>query len=304
LKEGTGKAIIILWMLMLQKELFSAKTAICCSFGSAGMFWNDFYYVFSSINLTLKNMAKSNGIVKIEGTIEDLTFYKKDGVNYVRKKGGIPKDRISNDPKFERTRENNNEFGHSGSSGKLLRTALGSLVFKAKDGKLSSRLLQTMSRIKNLDTSSARGSRRVGVGLEGANGKSLLKGFDFNIKAPLKNVLFAPYVLDTATGVISLTNFIAREQLLFPQGATHVSFQSCVLVLDFETEVSEVSYSNVVSLPINLTPASVVVTPTSVPTGTGVQLFLLMISFYQEINGVAYSLRNEEYNVLHVIEVV
>ena len=31
-------------------------------------------------------MAKTSGIIKIEGTVEDLTFYKKDGKNYVRKK--------------------------------------------------------------------------------------------------------------------------------------------------------------------------------------------------------------------------
>ena len=36
-------------------------------------------------------MAKASGIIKIEGTVEDLTFYKKDGKNFVRKKGGIPK---------------------------------------------------------------------------------------------------------------------------------------------------------------------------------------------------------------------
>jgi hypothetical protein len=47
-----------------------------------------------------------------------------------------------------------------------------------------------------------------------------------------------------------------------------------------------------------------VLTPSSVPTGTGVQLFLLMISFYQEVNGVQYSLRNEEYNVLNIVDVV
>jgi hypothetical protein len=249
-------------------------------------------------------MAKVNGIVKIEGTIEDLTFYKKDGANFVRKKGGIPKERIANDPNFVRTRENNNEFSHNTASGKLLRMAMGSLVFKAKDSKLSSRLMQTMSRIKNMDTVSVRGKRQVGIGLSGSEGKQLLKGFDFNINAPLQGVLFAPYNLDTATGVITLTQFKPGEQLLFPPGATNVSFQGAVLALDFETEVSELAYSNTVNLPLNLTPASITLTPTSVPTGTGVQLFMLMISFYQEVNGLPYSLKNEEYNVLHILEVV
>lgn len=249
-------------------------------------------------------MAKASGIIKIEGTVEDLTFYKKDGKNFVRRKGGVPKERIENDPNYVRTRENNSEFGHSGTAGKVLRMAMGSLVFKAKDGKLSSRMLQVMSRIKNLDTTSARGLRQVSVGLSTPEGKQLLKGFDFNINAPLNGVLFAPYDLNTTTGVIEITDFIAAEQLQFPQGSTHISFQSAVLAIDFDTEVSELAYSNIVNLPINLTPTTVTLTPTSVPTGTGLQLFLLMISFYQEVNGVQYSLKNEGYNVLNVVEVV
>ena len=40
------------------------------------------------------------------------------------------------------------------------------------------------------------------------------------------------------------------------------------------------------------------------PVSTGVTLFLLMISFYQEVNGVQYSLKNEDYNVLNVLAVV
>lgn len=249
-------------------------------------------------------MAKSSGVLKIEGTIEDLTFYKKDGKFLVRKKGGISKERIENDPSFIRTRENGSEFGHSGKAGKILRLALGNMVYKAKDNKLSSRMLQVMSQIKNHDLTSVRGERKVGLGLTTAEGKQLLKGFDFNNNAALKSVLFAPYELDTATGVITITNFTPVEQLQFPQGSTHVSFQGAVLAIDFATEVSEVAYSNIENLAIDMTVSNRVLTPTSVPTGTGIQLFLVMISFYQEVNGVQYSLKNEEYNVLHVLEVV
>ncbi|UOX34846.1 hypothetical protein LXD69_04880 [Flavobacterium sediminilitoris] len=249
-------------------------------------------------------MAKSNGILKIEGTIEDLTFYKKDGKNFVRRKGGVSRERILNDPSFIRTRENGAEFSHSASAGKLLRLALGGLVFKAKDSKLSSRMLQLMSKIKNLDTVSLRGQRKVSEGVSTAQGKQILKGFDFNANAPLNNVLFAPFVFESANGVISFTDFIPAEQLQFPQGATHFSMQSVVLHLDFETGESEIGYSNVVNLPISFTPNASVLTPASVPTGNGCQLFLMLISFYQELNGVQYSLKNEEFNVLSIIEVL
>lgn len=249
-------------------------------------------------------MAKTSGIIKIEGTVEDLTFYKKDGKSFVRKKGGVSGERIKNDPNFIRTRENNSEFGHSGTSGKLLRMAMGSLVFKAKDSKLTPRLLQVMSRAKNMDTISARGLRKVGIGIVTPSGKQLLKGFDFNANAPLNGVLFAPYALDTVTGIITITDFISAEQMQFPEGATHVSFQSAALAIDFITGISEIAYSAIVNDPIALVPSTITLTPSSVPAGSGLQLFMLTISFYQEINGTQYSLRNEQFNVLNIVEVV
>lgn len=249
-------------------------------------------------------MAKVNGIIKIEGTVEDLTFYKKDGKNFVRRKGGISKEHIMNDPNFVRTRENGNEFGHSGSCGKILKLAVGPMVFKAKDSKLSSRLLQVMSKIKNFDTISKRGERNVATGIVTNEGKLQLKGFDFNPKAPLKGVLFAPLSLETTSGEVSILNFVPNEQVQFPEGATHMSFQSAAVLVDFETGLSESIYSIVVSVPILQVITNVILTPANVQSGSGVVLFLILISFYQEVNGVQYSLKNEEFNVLHVLEVV
>lgn len=249
-------------------------------------------------------MARVNGLVKIEGTIEDLTFYKKDGENFVRRKGGVSKERIASDPNFVRTRENNTEFGHCGSSGKLLRKSLGSMVFKAKDGKLSSRLVQVMSRVKNADLTSARGKRRVSEGIASAEGKLHLTGFDFNSRALFKSVLFAPFDLDTTTGTLSIPDFKPAEHLSFPPGATHVSIMNAVMVLDFETEETKIEYSPVVNLPLNLVASPVSVAPATLPSGTGQTFYVAMLSFYQEINGMQYSLKNEEFNVLTILEIL
>lgn len=248
-------------------------------------------------------MAKSNGILKIEGTIEDLTFYKKEGQHFVRRKGGISKERIAGEPNFVRTRENNAEFSHSGNASRLLRFALGSMVARAKDTKLHPRLLQTMSRIKNLDTQSPRGQRLVGNGLTTAEGKQLLKGFDFNIHAPLQAVLKAGYVLDTVNGKLTFTDLIPLDQVAFPEGTTHLSMQTAVAMVDFNTGESEIGYSQLENLPLNNQAVTVSLNVNNMPGGNGVRLFLLMLSFYQEVNGVQYALKNEGYNVLHVVEV-
>jgi hypothetical protein len=51
-------------------------------------------------------MARQKSFLKIEGTLDELTFYKSDGNYLVKTKGGISGDRIANDPAFQRTREN------------------------------------------------------------------------------------------------------------------------------------------------------------------------------------------------------
>lgn len=249
-------------------------------------------------------MAKANSVVQIEGSIDNLTFFKKDGKNFVRRKSEVSKERIATDPNYVRTRENNSEFSLCTAAAKALRMALGSMVFKSKDNKLSSRMLQTMYRVKSFDTVSVRGKRSIAIGLSTAMGKLELTGFDFNKNARLNSVLFAPYELDVLTGKLTIANLLPLEQLIYPQGATHVSFQSAVLAINFATDASELVLSPVENVPLDLTAVTLVLTPSSLPASTGVTLFLISILFYQEVNGVQYSLKNEEFNVLNVLDVI
>ncbi|MDQ6812225.1 MAG: hypothetical protein M3040_00575, partial [Bacteroidota bacterium] len=146
-------------------------------------------------------MAKLNGILKIEGTLQDMTFYKSQDGHLVRTKGGVSGDRIANDPAFERTRENGTEFGISATAGKLLRDTVRIMMATSSDNRVTSRLTQAMSQIKNFDTTNARGERTVGVGLSTSDGKAVLKGFNFNDSALLGGILYKAYSVDTATGV-------------------------------------------------------------------------------------------------------
>src|SRR5438270_2072735 len=49
-------------------------------------------------------MAKQVGHIFIEGTLDDLTYYKMDGVYYVRKKSSLSRKKVLKSPRFERTR--------------------------------------------------------------------------------------------------------------------------------------------------------------------------------------------------------
>lgn len=249
-------------------------------------------------------MAKLNSFIKIEGTLDGLTFYKGKEGYLVRTKGGVSAQRIKNDPAFIRTRENGTEFGHCATSGKLLRHAILPLLTDAKDSSVTPRLTQVMSRVKNADLSSVRGQRQVSVGLSTAAGQEALSGLDFNAQAPLSSVLLSDYSLNTATGEVVISDFIPLQNLGLPEGATHVSLSCGFLNLDFSTALKDLQLSAVFNTAINSVLTPVTLTPLGVPTGTGTSIYLLKIAFFQEINGVQYPLRNGAYNALQILDVL
>ena len=56
-------------------------------------------------------MARQAGNLRLEGTIDGLTFYRMSGVYYVRTKSSLNKKRVLRDPHFERFRECSKVFG-------------------------------------------------------------------------------------------------------------------------------------------------------------------------------------------------
>ena len=249
-------------------------------------------------------MAKFEGIFEIQGTVKGMSFYKtKDGL-MVRSKGGISKKRIANDPAFQRTRENNSEFGHNAKMGQLMRKSVAGMMSLAKDNRVSSRLAQTMSLVKNLDLDSPRGERKVWVGIAGVKGKQALKGFDFNGNSPFHSVFRGQYALNTSTGIVSIDGFNPGSHLRIPQGATHASFSSAIALIDFEMDQYETIQSEKSNFALTDGLMDVSILVDSIPAGTGVKFFYFLIEFYQELNGVQYPSKNNSHNVLHILDVV
>lgn len=249
-------------------------------------------------------MAKLKSLIKIEGTLDDLTFYKGKEGFLVRTKGGISKGRINSDPAFARTRENGSEFGMAATSGKTLRRAILDLLVDAKDGLVTSRLTRVMTQVKNTDITSNRGERTVALGITTPDGQLALKGFNFNNRAIMSSVILSDVVLTPATGTVVITNFTPRQNLAVPNGATHVSLTSGFLNLDFTTGIKDLQLSPVTNMIIDNTTTTVTLTPAAVPTGTGSQCYFLKVAFYQQVNGVQYALNNGAYNALQLLEVV
>ncbi|WP_449534798.1 hypothetical protein [Gelidibacter sp.] len=249
-------------------------------------------------------MAKYKSLFKVRGSIDDVSFYKTEDGYGIRSKSSLDKARLKSDPAFERTRENNSEFGSSATSGKILRRAIIDLVSNAKDNKLASRVTQVMTQVKNFDLTSPRGQRNVATGIITPDGKIPLRGFNFNRKATLSEVLLSDYSLDTATGEVVINNFIPSQRVAVPAGATHVELTAGFVNLDFTTHETDIQISNVVNLAINGTATPVMLTPVAPATGTGQSFYLLKVAFFQEINNLQYPLKNGAFNALQILEVL
>lgn len=249
-------------------------------------------------------MARQKGIIKLKGSIGDITFYKtKDGY-LAREKGGIDKERFQSDPKFQRTRENAAEFGRAGKASRTLCSAIRPVLNKTQDSKMISRLVREMMKVIKADATSNRGERNV---LDGE--LVLLQGFDFNANAPIGTTIYAPFTasLDRAStdGEILVSNFVPDAQLMAPRGTTHFRFISAIAEVDFlndtfwvETRSSTIQAYNSVSV------SSVHLSLSLGNGGTTNPLFLLFgIEFLQEVNGNHYALNNGAHNSLSLVQV-
>ena len=161
-----------------------------------------------------------------------------------------------------------------------------------------------MSLIKNLDTINSRGNRVVAEGIQTPLGLTTLKGFDFNNHALLSSLFFNSYTVNNVSGEIVLTDLIPQQDLISPQGATHVEFSCGFVGLDFGMMQKDLQLSTPVTLPIDQTQTTVTLTPTGIPSVGTTKLFLLKIAFFQLINGTRYSMKNGAYNALQIVEVL
>ena len=248
-------------------------------------------------------MARQKGIIKLDGTIGDITFYKTQDGYLAKEKGGIPADRIANDPAFQRTRENGAEFGRAGKGGKILRNAIRALLQNASDSRMVSRLTRELVKVIQEDATNPRGLRNV---IDGE--AELLQGFDFNINGKLGTTLYAPFTtaIDRVAGTLTtgLAAFFPQNMIAAPGGTTHFKIISAGTEIDFENEtfVSDTQATAVLPWDVNATAAINLVN--AVTAASTHPLFLALgIEFYQQVNGQMYPLKNGAFNALALVKV-
>lgn len=252
-------------------------------------------------------MAKNRSIIKVKGTLGELTFYESGGENIVKTRTSLNGNKIKTDPAFKRTRENNQEFGGAAKIGKSFRMGFASLNQQMGDRYLSSRVTALMRKVISRGIG-LRGQREFQVD----NSVDILTGFEFNATQIFDSAMFAPsnITLDANRSVITwdIPAFSIDDYIRPPVGATHFRLVVAAAVLsNFQFSVTENNYIPVnpdqnetnslthgnfqelsgltadenIVVDLGLTGALPATASVNVATG---------ISFYQEINGDMYEL--------------
>ena len=252
-------------------------------------------------------MAKNRSIIKLRGTLGEMTFYEDGGVNVVKTRTSLNGSKIKNDPAFKRTRENNQEFGGAAKVGKSFRLGFASVAKLMGDRYLTSRVTALMRAIIGRGTG-VRGQREFSI----TTNSDVLKGFEFNNAQVFDSTFFAPtsIAFDPGRNITtwSIAPFNVDDFVRAPEGATHFRLVLAVGVLSnfrydtgengyvpvtaTENELSGVAYGNyqeltgstgIVDIVVNLGLSSALSNTVAVNAATG-------IVFYQEINGQMYEL--------------
>ena len=248
-------------------------------------------------------MARQVGIIKLKGTIGDISFYKSKDGHLARTKGGVDANRIANDPAFQRTRENGSEFGRAGKGGKLLRTAMRVLMQNASDKRVTSRLTKELVAVVKSDGTNERGLRTLQDG-----NLSLLEGFDFNINGKLATLLFASYTstVDRAAGtvIVTIPDFIPSASIVAPAGTTHFKLSGGSAAIDFATESYEFDSESSAITPLDGNTVSALTLTANLTADSTLPIFQVVgVEFFQEVNGQMYPLKNGSYNALAIVGV-
>ena len=254
-------------------------------------------------------MAKNNSFIRLEGTLDGLTFFRKNGENFVKTKSSVSRNRIMNAPEYQRTRENMQEFGGANKGGKSFRESFASILRLVSDSNVTSRVAGIMRRMMN-NGAGLRGQRTLNV----VDNKEPFIGFNFNVNKPFDSQFNAPSTgpeinagRDTVTW--SIPDFNTDTYIRQPEGATH-----CKLVLaagyvsnyewvpalkaydpveDTPNGVGSVVYSDAIALGAMVgaaTDLTVDLTAYAPIPATTALYAATAIVFYQEVNGDLYEL--------------
>lgn len=228
-------------------------------------------------------MAKQKGILKVEGKLGDLSFYKLNGKYVVRRKGGgFTREAIKHGANMARTRDNGKEFGHCSAVNKAFRVTLRPLYEGHTFKYFHSRLMKLFTSLKDLDTDSSRGSRKVYVGAVTEEGQELLKTYSYTPRCEPLTVLPFTMRYDADMHMLLIKN-VNGDLIQFAKGADCVGLTLAGLHFDFVTTLGSLHLSEPVYLNADTAQQDVSLCIENV--AEEFEMVFLGIRFYEVVDG-------------------
>jgi hypothetical protein len=187
-------------------------------------------------------MGQQKGLVKLEGKIGDLSFYRSGGKDLVRLPGGADKAKIMSDPKFARVRENMSEFAGCAKVVKAFRDGAAGVMSVFQGRYMTSKLMSVLKEVCN-NGAGKRGQRDFEI----VNNALLFEGFNFNPKKVIGTIFSAPFTFSANVGrnvtTLKVPDFNTANYINAPMGATHFCFVNNASILsDYAYNVTTGKY--------------------------------------------------------------
>jgi len=232
-----------------------------------------------------------------------MTFRQTKNGSVVSGKTGPTTEQVKNDPKFEKTRKMYNEFGRACDGAKIFRALFQEPIVNCYDTNMHKRLVGMMRKIINSDTVSQKGERNLLMG-----DSKLLKGFEFNKQASLKNIIGINYRVDVnrKSGEVLFHFPSFRPEAGFPkhESATHYRITAAIAELSWRNDGHHTAMetTDYLSLkekqPANFSVMLMINEGTQKPIASS-----LSITWYMEVNGTMHPLTNASYNAAAMVGV-
>lgn len=245
-------------------------------------------------------MARQIGPPFIVGRLGGLQFYEMNGKYFVR----IAQPSSKGTPQSPRSKENSQEFSEIGSVGKDLRLALGRYWRMLKNPQRNGKLVKYLNMVKKADLQSARGERKVSIGIRSEEGKGYLRGLDLNHISPLRNALIRSSELQYSLAHIQLSNLDPAHDLFFPTGSEGVKITGLLLAAQMDIKQYKLIESNSTDVYRNGPISNLHLTFPEMPSEGSVHVILLSIMYFHtdQTGNTIFEALSE--NVLSVLDVL
>jgi hypothetical protein len=234
-------------------------------------------------------MPKQVGLIKIKGTVDDLSFFSTQDGYMARKKGRFNADKLKNDPNYRQVRLNILEFSTGGNASRIFREAFTTEINKASDNRMISRLTQAMIAVLQTDTGNDWGYREVQSG-----DMTQLIDFNFNEAVPFAAVakVKPQATIDRATGqlAVSIPAHIPQELIAVPaNGVTHYRFFAAAGAIDFLSGSTTSARQSSASLVYDDNPGAAINLALPLTANSPFPLVIVVgIEFMRVVNGKSY----------------